>query len=196
MPNLSQFWILDFGFWISKPKIENLKSKISTTSGQALVEFTIALVAVLAVAAGMLALNRLEWARLSAMTAARGNAGDLALASAYLSAVDASFILDWQTGADGKRYTPDDQTTSDLAAISLIGELASHADAGGLAALPGNAISRLGAAADPIDQFYLVKGSANAAVDLSDIPAINGLLTGETGIDVEENVWLTWTGGI
>jgi len=194
MPNPCQFWILDFGFWISKSKIENRKSKISSTAGQAMVELTIAVVAIMALAAGMLLLNRIEWARLSALVAARGNAGALAMAKDYTGVPDPQFISDWQAGPDEKRYTPDDQAIPDLNAVPLVRGIVY--DAGGLSIIPDNALYNLGSAAEPLDQFYLVKGRESVSVDLSDIPAVSSLLTKEPTLTMQEKAWLTWTEGI
>lgn len=161
-----------------------------------MIEFTIALVAVMAVMIGAILLNRMEWAHTRTITAARAMAGALALDLVYQGALDAKFISDWDTGADDIRYTPDDEPELDGTAISLVGNITAQAGMDEIFPLPTNAISRLQSAPTPLNEFYLVKGSESMAVDLSVIPAVRHLLSGEPSVSVESEVWLVWTGGI
>lgn len=165
-----------------------------TSSGQAMIEFTIALVAIMAVIAGTILLNKLEWAHIYTMTKARGTAGALALDLIYRGPINAQFISDWQAGADNVGYTHDDEPISDGTAISLIGDITANSGLAGIAA-PPNAISRLQSFPD-ISEFYLVKGSESMAVDLSAIPGVGRLISGEPVVSVESEAWLAWTGGI
>ena len=168
--------------------------KTTYCGGQAMIEFTIALVAIMAVVAGTILLGRMEQAHTHTMTIARATAGSLALDLIYLGPINAQFISDWQAGADNIGYTHDDEPIPDGTAISLVGDVTAHSGLDGIAA-PPNAISRLQSFPD-ISQYYLVKGSDSALIDLSAIPGVGRLISGEPVISVQSDAWLVWTGGI
>lgn len=170
--------------------------RISHCRGQALIEFTVAIAAIMSVVIGLMLLNRIESASLDTITAARGKAGDLCLSLIYQGAPDAQFISDWQAGPDDAGYTHDDEAKPDLLAPALIDTIAGNAEMGGPASLATNAVSRLDSAPDPISEFYLVKGSESREINLSDIPAARSLFTREETFRLESDVWLTWTEGI
>lgn len=170
--------------------------KASHCGGQAMIEFTIALVAIMAVIIGTLLLNRMEWAHTRTMTTARATAGALALDLIYQSSLDAKFISDWEAGADNIHYTPDDEPDLDGTAISLVGDIIANAGLDNVSSLPTNTITRLQSSPAPLNEFYLVKGNESMAVDLSAIPAVRHLISGEPSISVESEAWLVWTGGI
>ena len=163
--------------------------------GQAMIEFTIALVATIAVVIGTTLLNRMEWAHTHTMITARATAGALALAPVYQGSLDARFISDWQTGADNISYTHDDEPIPDGTAITLTGNIIETADLDAITA-PTNALSRLQSSHNLLSELYLVKGSESIAVYLSSIPGIGRLISGEPVISVESDVWLIWTRGI
>jgi len=188
--------ILDLRFWICdlKSKIQNLKSKIIGNGGQAMIEFTIALVAIMAVAVGTILLGRMELAHTRTMAKARETAGAHALDLNYLGPIDARFISDWQAGADNIGYTHDDEPIPDGTAISLLGDITANADLDTITP-PPNAISRLQAFPD-ISGVYLVKGSENESVSLSAMPGARRLFSGEPAVSIKSEAWLVWTGGI
>lgn len=161
-----------------------------------MIEFTIALVAIMAVIIGAILLNRIERAHTHTMITARATAGALALDLIYQSSLDAKFISDWETGGDNILYTHDDEPDLDGTAISLVGNITANAGLTEISSLPTNAITRLQSAPTPINEFYLVKGNESMAVDLSVIPGISRLISGEPSVSVESDVWLVWTGGI
>jgi len=159
-----------------------------------MIEFMIALVTIMTVVIGMIFLNKLELHHINTMTKARATAGALALNTVYLGPIDAQFISDWQTGDDNIGYTHDDEPIADGTAISVIGDIAAKSHLAGITP-PPNAISRIGSFTY-ISEFYLVKGSESMAVDLSAIPGISRLISGEPVVAVESKAWLAWTGGI
>lgn len=171
-------------------------SRDTFCAGQAMIEFTIALVAIMAVVVGTILLGRMELAHTRTMTKARATAGALALDPIiYQSPLDAQFISDWQAGPDNIGYTHDDEPISDGTALTLVRDIAAHAGLDSIAA-PPNAIARLQSAPDLISEFYLVKGSANESISLSAIPGIGRLVSGEPVVSVESAAGLVWTGGI
>ena len=184
------FYICHASFGILRPSFH-----ISSRGGQAMIEFTIALVAIMAVVVGTILLGRIELAHTRTMTKARATAGSLALYPiSPPMPIDAQFISDWQAGADNVGYTHDDEPIPDGNAISLIGDITAKSGLDRITP-PPNAISRLQSFPD-ISQFYLVKGSESMSVNLSAIPGIGRLISGEPVISVESQAWLAWTGGI
>jgi hypothetical protein len=160
------------------------------------VEFTVALVAAIAIAAGLLMLNRIELSRINTIIKARTEAGELALSPLYAGSLDARFILDWEPGADEARYTQDDQASQDYLSPPLIETIVDNSGINDIDALPTNIFYRLALNPNPITEFYLVKGSESMSVDLSDIPAVRNMLTREPVIPLKSEAWLTWTEGI
>jgi hypothetical protein len=161
-----------------------------------MIEFTIALVAVMAAMIGAMLLNRLEQAHTRAMLTARADAGELAMAPVYQRSLEEKFIADWETGGDNTRYTADDEPVLEAAAGSLAGGVAARAELDTLLSAPTNAVSQLQASPAPVNEFYLVKGSKTTAVNLSFIPAIRRLISGAPAVSVKSDAWLAWTGGI
>lgn len=159
-----------------------------------MIEFTIALVAIMAVVVGTILLGRMELTHTRTMTKARETAGALALDLIYRGPIDARFISDWQAGADNIAYTHDDEPIPDGTAITLVGDVAANAGLRGITA-PPNAISRLQSFPD-ISGFYLVKGSESESINLSAIPGVGRLISGEPVVSVKSEAWLVWTGGI
>lgn len=169
---------------------------LSSGGGQALVEFIVAIVAMIALVIGASVLNRIEWSHTQTMTKAREAAGEQALGLIYQGPLDVRFISDWETGGDGIRYTHDDEAVVDGAAPALIANLVANAELEGEYSIPTNSISRLDSAPTPVTEFYLVKGKESMTVDLSAIPAFGRLISGAPEISVESQAWLVWAGGI
>lgn len=160
-----------------------------------MIEFTVALIAILAVVVGMLMLNRIETAHTGTMLQSRADAGALALDVIYRGSVDAQFISDWDPAGDDIRYTHDDEAGMDPNAASQIATLVADADFATVENLPMNALVRIGSSPSPIELF-MVEGSQETTVDLADIPAVEHLFTGAPNITVKSEAWLTWTEGI
>lgn len=161
-----------------------------------MVEFTIAIVAVMAVVAGIVALNRLTFSHTNSMTTARASAGQLALSPAYWSPGEANFIGDWQAGADGRRYTRDDEPLADFSSALLAHNIAGYSSPAGFETLPTNAVTRVLDSAVPLQEFYLVAGENEVGAYLGDIPAVSSLITREPTITVGSRVYLAWAEGI
>ncbi len=160
-----------------------------------MIEFTIALVAIMAVIVGMVLLNRMEWAHIHTMTKARETAGTRALNPLYLGPLGARFISDWQAGADNVGYTHDDLPIPDGTAPTLVAGITTNSGLGSITA-PPNSISRLQMSPDQLSELYLVNGIESMPVDLSAIPGSGRLISGEPVISVESAAWLVWAGGI
>lgn len=166
-------------------------------SGQAVVEFIIALISILALAAGLLQLTALMLAHTRTMVAARQEAGEASVQPiAPLS--DAEFIRDWEEGSDTVPYTSDDDVVLSSAAsqfASLFAERAST-DAGWayVERSPSDGISPMRTLLAPSSLFGLVEGRDTETVPL--MPAVRTLLYDAESVRVESKVWMTFCGGL
>jgi len=159
-------------------------------AGQAMVEFVVALVAILVLFAALVQFSRMGSAHTRTMMAARREAGLLALASApSLSGPD--YILDRTRGADGAKFSRDDGHIDAMAGV-FSAQLVGYADPGDLnVRRPGNAISVLYNNPFPQLQFGLVRGFDTETITL--LPVIRNLVYRSNTIDVEGEAWMTWT---
>jgi hypothetical protein len=186
-----------------RSKIGNLRSRekvcgrLSSRSGQAMVEVLVGLVALLVLIAGLLQVASLCSAQTKTMVEARHQAGELAMLDAEPISVP-NYIQDWQEGPDGKRYTKDDVFTT-AAAATLQDTIVSKAspDSFGwtiIDGVPKNRLSRIHKSGMPQTELGFVKGSDSTNVDL--LPIIQKLVYKADSIKVDSEVWMTWTKGI
>lgn len=165
-------------------------------SGQATVEFVIALITVLALFAGILQVVSLARARTDAMVEARRSAGESAILPGGTPDPGARYIRDWLVGPDGARHTGDDTYTAgnpigfyDL----IVNRTAPEPEQWDIVdSVNGNDISILHSSYDPAAVFGMVRGEAARNVPL--IPAVRQLLYRADEIDIETEVWMTLTG--
>lgn len=166
-------------------------------AGQAMVEIVVGLLAMVVLIAGLLQISSLTRAQTDAMAAARQEVGTLLFGEHPVSALP-DYIAAIGPGPDNRSYSYDDTSTSaDPAAFQhVIMDQAVHdpADWDVLDTVPDNAFSALHDAAAPVNEFGLLKGDASETVSL--IPAVRGLLYRADEIEVECDVWMTWTRGI
>lgn len=166
-----------------------------------MVELMIGLVAVLACFAALVQFVSLNRAHHATLTAARRTAGELALrdtgpGTGQIS--DADYIKDWSPGPDGKRHTRDDtHTTGNAGAFSdrIVGQsVADGSEWDVLQRAPGDAVSPLFGQPNPSALFGLVSAGDRETVPV--LPAVRSLLYRADSIEVESEVWMTWTRGI
>ncbi len=165
--------------------------------GQAVVEFIIALISILALAAGLLQLTSLMLAHTRTMVAARQEAGEASVQPiAPLS--DAEFIRDWEEGSDTVPYTSDDDVVLSSAAAQFANLFAERAstDAGWayVEMSPSDQISPMRSLLAPSTLFGLVEGHDTETVPL--LPAVRTLLYDAESVRVESKVWMTFCGGL
>lgn len=167
------------------------------TSGQAMVEFIIGLVAILSLFAFLVQFVSLSQAHLNTMAEARRQAGRLSLAG--LPTPDApGYIRSWDEGDDHSRHTRDDHFTranqaefvSDYVSTIAPGP----AEQAVMASMPHNPIGDLRHAAAPVDSFGLFSRREQQNVNL--LPGVRDLLYHAGSIEIESEVWLTSTYGI
>lgn len=161
--------------------------------GQAMVEFVVALVAIMVLFAAMVQFSRLGAAHTRAMVDSRRNAGLQSLASnSGFSGPD--YIRDRTLGADGVKYSRDDGFTSAMPG-AFSGQLISYSDPWDLnARRPGNDIANLYGDTFPQLRFGLVYDEQTEEIQL--LPVIRNLVYNADAIEVEGDAWMTWTQGI
>ena len=179
---------------------EGHDASTSRRGGQAVVEFVVGLIVVLALCAGLMQIASLTKAHTDAMVEARRLAAEQAtvdLGSDTPSS--AEYILKWRPDADGKPYTRDDQhSDADPGAFRerIVGR-ASANSAGWdsiIDLVPADAISRLHGSDAPSSLFGLVNGSAPGSVEV--LPEFRKLIYDAATIDVGCEVWMTRTKGL
>lgn len=162
-----------------------------------MIEFIIALVAILVLAASLLQIASLGRAHTEAMVNARREAATRALSPVSFLA-DAAYISDWEEGGDESRYTPDDEMVEDegLSFQNMIVNRASPDDEGWdtYDEVPQNPFSGLRGTANPSSVFGLTSGEADETVPL--LPAVQNLLYDADSVNVRCEVWLTRMEGI
>jgi hypothetical protein len=166
-------------------------------SGQAMVEFIIALVGFLVLTAGLLQLAQLARTHTDCSVEARRLAGQHAM-SGIGTVSTPDYIRDWSPGPDTERHTADDTFSAGVpsAFLDTIVERAvpEPDDWAVIAQAPRNGLYPLHGSQDPVSRFGLVRGVHEESVTL--LPAVQRLLYDARSIDVKSEVWLTWTKGI
>jgi hypothetical protein len=162
-----------------------------------MVEFIVALAAVLTLAAGLLQLTALMLAHTRSMEKARREAG-IAAVGPISPLSDPDFIKDWEPGTDTVPYSSDDEMVRSGAASmfeTLFVERSSTA--GGwthVARSPSDRVSPLRTTLAPSAGFGMVDGSYGETVPL--MRAVRSLLYDAPSIRVESTVWMTFCGGL
>ena len=162
-------------------------------SGQAIVEFVVGLIAIVVLFMGMLQLQRLAREHTRTLSQARAQAGQDALAGAYIARGAApKFIRDWQAGRDQARYSQDDVAQLDNPGAMSVG-IVQHARPDDLAVYaPNNAVSAAAAAGGVLADFFFVHGRDHSP-EIPLYPIIRSIVYGTDAIQMQANAWLTWT---
>jgi len=169
-------------------------------SGQALVEFTVAMISILVLTAGLLQMSTLAAKRAEVMVNARRDAALRASADMGNDVdviSDAEYIRDWYPGSDNAQYTYDDVLThGDQIAFEMTLVDKSAPDTTGWETITKtqSRIGRLRATPQPVTCFGLVKGSDRKNVEI--IPAVRDLLYKADSLTVRADVYMTWRKGI
>lgn len=173
-----------------------LRTAKRARNGQAMIEFIVGIVAVLALFAGMLQLASLTRAQTDTMVNARRAAAERAMSDpAMLSYPD--YIDSISLGADGSSYSADDEPElGDPAAFTAVTVDPSAEGPAAWAlvdAVPGNRFSALRSSGS-IHDLQLVSGSDRRTVAV--LPGVQHLLYDDDAITVESRVWMPWLRGI
>ena len=163
-----------------------------TRSGQAMLEFIVGIVGMLALLAGLLQLVTLANAHL-----ARRNAGRLALSN-QLVRDNPDYIRTWHAGADERTYSRDDDynhaNPNVFRAYFPERVVGRPDDWRVMEAVPHNPIADIRDAPDPADAFGMVSDREYRNVPL--LPAVRHLLYRADRLEIESEVWMTATYGI
>lgn len=183
-------------FEIRNLKLQQKVRHLSSSSGQAIVEMLIGIVALLVLIAGLLQVATLSSGQTATMVQARYLAGKASMEDPEASTPD--YIKNWQVGPDGKRYTADDVSTpADTAAFesTIIGKASPDAFGWTLIdSVPKNELSVIHKSGTPQNEFGFVEGTDSTNVDL--LPVIQSLVYRADSIKISSDVWMTCTKGI
>lgn len=162
------------------------------SSGQAIAELVVGLLALLVVFMGMLQIQRLAHNHTQTLMAARAQAGQDALNSPYILRFNApSWVADWSAGRDNIRYTQDDTIQAGGPAAAMAGIVARANPAALQTLAPGNALSAAASSSTLMNEFYLTHGQATTNADI--FPLIQAWVYRTDSIQLQGNAWLTWT---
>ena len=158
-----------------------------------MIEFVVALVAIVVIFVSILQIGLLGLARTEVMGEARREAGSMAMLDVISSPLP-DYIEDWQAGPDTRTYSADD-TIDHADGYELATRIVAYADPDELNnTLPNNVISRMESSPEFEIGVGLLKGDDIETVPL--FPAITHLVYDADEIRVEGEVWIPWTRGI
>ncbi len=165
-------------------------------SGQAIVELTVALVAVMVLVAALLQIGTLSRVHLDTINNAREEAAMFAVASQYGSVIPGpAYLATWTAGLDGATYSRDDAPVSGNAQ-GIRDTVLDTARPGALAALrPGNAVSEAAFQSPLVQHFDLVHGRDTSPPQAL-LPVVRSLLYRRDIITLDADAWMVWTQGI
>ena len=158
-------------------------------SGQALVELTVALIAVLVLVAGLLQIAALSRAHLDAIDVARERAGMRALGGLIgAESPPMHYLRNWSFGPDGRAYTRDDVPLRGHPDLVRQGVLR-HARPGALGLrLPGNAVS-LAMTDEPLVHHFGLVGVRETSEPVPLLSTVQRMIYRADEITFEPVVW-------
>ena len=166
-----------------------------------MVELVVGMVGILAVCAGLLQLSSLTRTHTDVFVEARRRAGQAAmldLGAGGRPSSDPHYIYDWQEGPDERRHTRDDILVAGSPSAfteQIVARLSQDEEGWDvLQGIPGDDLQALRNGGNPVAWFGLVRGHAAQRVDL--LPAVQHLLYASEDVEVECEVWMTWTKGL
>jgi hypothetical protein len=165
-------------------------------SGQALLEMTVALVAVVVVVAALLQVTALSREHLRMINAARAEAAMYAMGTEYRSGAPMpELLLDWELGPDERPMTADDRAVI-ASAEGVRSRVLRHARPEALNRIvPGNPVT--GAAwTDPLPEAFGLVRSVQLSDPVPMIPIARHLLYDAEFIRVEGDATTVWLQGI
>lgn len=176
------------------------RSNTRNRSGQAIVEFIVGLVAVLALLAGILQVASLTKTHTDTIIEARRRAAELAMSDLPRGTdihSNPEWLRTWRIGPDGRPHTRDDVPVPgnpDEFRSIVVQRAAPSEDWNLMHEIPNNRLVRLHGAHDPGNLFGLVRGHDSQSVPL--IPAARHLFYNAESIDVQAEAWIPWLKGL
>ena len=165
-------------------------------AGQALIEMTVALVALMVVVAGLIQIARLGRVKIDTLNEARAGAAGMMMGDNYVSVPPHShYLADWTRGDDNSAYSADDEMvgagTEEVRQIILAKARPSFL----ATQVPGNPLSTAMFSDPMADEFRIVHGNAKSEPVVL-LPIVRHLLYGRDQIRLESDVYMVWTKGI
>ena len=168
---------------------------VKNNPGQAMVELTIGLVAIMVLLGAMIQIGSLINARTQTMARARAEAGaDAVSAIAPARPTRNEYIYNWHPGGDGRPYTRDDFSITATSAVDALELTVQSSGMAGVPPPPDNPFGSLASAPDIVGDFALIYSRESASVDV--LPVIRRLVYNNESIEVESDVWMVWGAGI
>ncbi len=164
--------------------------------GQAMVEFVVALLCILAVFAGMLQLIMMGTANTDTMVEASAMAASRATVGVFPTETP-SLVADWNAGRDGMEQTKDDVPVPGslaLVQLQIAGATAPGGDWSVLNDVRHGRIAELHHGLLPANTLGLVRGTASRTVEV--MPAARALFGLRNPTEVRNEVWMTAVGGL
>jgi len=162
-----------------------------------MIEIMVGLIALLVLIAGLLQVASLTKAQTDTMVEAREEAGRRSLSDTSLSAPP-EYIQKIDAGADGRTYSYDDTKTRASGArfhdTITARTVSDQSQWDILEESENKSFSELNNAGSPISTFGLLNGNASRTITLR--PAVRSLIYRAEEIEIESDVWSTWTKGI
>ena len=161
-------------------------------SGQAMIEFVVAILLVVIILAGLLQFVELAGIKGLLLAAIRREAGEQALGQRIVLSAAPIYILDWEAGADQIRHTADDTSDRGLAGNTLQAavvdrSVANPADWSFLNDARNTAIPVLHASSRPLSALGFIH--ADLAEEVTLLPAMRDWLIGKETITVGTELW-------
>jgi hypothetical protein len=164
--------------------------------GQAIVEFMVAIIAVLAVMAGIIFIGRLQLAHTQTMIDARYEVANSLLSPQSMMSYDATWLHGWNYGNDDRPYTADDTPIYSFVAKDVAANIAENSMLQTLPQVPQNRISAFLQSSTYSDFLPMVKGERLVTVDFSDIPFLGNFFGFSQSISVKTKLYMTWGGSL
>jgi len=163
-----------------------------SSSGQAMIEFVVAILLVVIIVAGLLQFVELAGIKGQLLGAIRREAGEQALGERIVLGSAPEYILDWQEGSDDIRHTADDthdngSAGNTLQAAVLDRSVGHPADWSYLDEARNTGIPDLHASGQPMGALGFVHADLQEEVDL--LPVMRGWLVGKESITVGTELW-------
>ncbi len=170
-------------------------------AGQAAIEFIVAIILFMLIVAGIVHINRLARTSLFLHAVLRGDAGKNAMESGALS-VAPLYISDWDAGADGIRFTADDQPIRNSiglsATLSALSGYSAKSPGDWTYVIPNDRlpVSMISLHTSPIAGAVLGFVHAEETLHVPVDTVLRQLVYDKDEVAIKEEVWMPLMGGL
>ncbi len=174
-----------------------LQTASCNRSGQALIEVCVCMIGIVGILLAMLELTRISMLHTTTMMEARANVAAIMQSETVLFPTP-QFLHTWDEGSDGKRYTAHDVPVTASSAsfydTTVTKSVGDPSDWNILHRIPNRIVTLRNSPIMIAACFGLLRGRASATTDL--LPGFQRLVYRESSLNIESEVWMTWTKGI